>query len=149
LARLGFGLAEQRLVPAPLARAHPRYGTPAFALLVLGLPLVAGGAWVIQLHLTINEIFALFGGFTVLGFLLVYELVAIASLQVALPGNTRIRQLLVGGSCVAAVSAIALAYLSSVLGQQNGMLLTFSALMLMGVVRVSRMPSALDSERMR
>jgi hypothetical protein len=47
------------------------------------------------------------------------------------------------------VSAIALAYLSSVLGQQNGMLLTFSALMLIGVVRVSRMPPAVDSERMR
>lgn len=148
LARLGFGLAEQRLMPVALARAHPRYGTPTSALLVLGLPLVAGGAWVIQLHLTINEIFVLFGGFTVLGFLLVYELVAIASLQVTLPGNTRIRQLLVGGSCVAAVSAIALAYLSSVLGQQNGMLITFSALMLIGVARVSWMPSAVDPDRM-
>ena len=136
LARLLFGLAEQQLVPAPLARVHPRFGTPSCALLAAGLPLVAGGALVVQRNLTINQIFGLFGGFTVLGFLLVYGLVALSSLRVALPGNTRARQLLVGGTALAAVSAMAVAYLSGTVGQQNGMLITFAGLLLIGVLRV-------------
>lgn len=148
LARLGFGLAEQRLVPAPLARVHPRYGTPAIALLVVGLPLVAGGALVVQRNLTINQIFGLFGGFTVLGFLLVYGLVALASLRVPLPGNTRVRQLLVGGACLAAVSAMAVAYLSAAVGQQNGTLLSFAALLLLGALR-AWWPSPQESEPIR
>lgn len=135
LARLLFGLAEQQLVPAPLARVHPRFGTPSCALLTAGLPLVAGGALVVQLNLTINQIFGLFGGFTVLGFLLVYGLVALSSLRVSLPGNTRVRQLLVGGTALAAVSAMAVAYLSSTVGQQNEMLITFTGLLLIGVLR--------------
>ena len=136
LARLLFGLAEQQLVPAPLARVHPRFGTPSCALLAAGLPLVAGGALVVQRNLTINQIFGLFGGFTVLGFLLVYGLVALSSLRVSLPGNTRARQLLVGGTALAAVSAMAVAYLSGTVGQQNGMLITFAGLLLIGVLRV-------------
>lgn len=105
-----------------LARLHPRFGTPSCALLAAGLPLVAGGALVVQRNLTINQIFGLFGGFTVLGFLLVYGLVA--------------RQLLVGGTALAAVSAMAVAYLSGTVGQQNGMLITFAGLLLIGVLRV-------------
>jgi hypothetical protein len=97
---------------------------------------VAGGALVVQRNLTINQIFGLFGGFTVLGFLLVYGLVALSSLRVALPGNTRARQLLVGGTALAAVSAMAVAYLSGTVGQQNGMLITFAGLLLIGVLRV-------------
>ena len=136
MARLLFGLAEQQLVPAPLARVHPRFGAPSCALLAAGLPLVAGGALVVQRNLTINQIFGLFGGFTVLGFLLVYGLVALSSLRVSLPGNTRARQLLVGGTALAAVSAMAVAYLSGTVGQQNGMLITFAGLLLIGVLRV-------------
>ena len=123
-------------MPAPLARVHPRFGTPSCALLAAGLPLVAGGALVVQRNLTINQIFGLFGGFTVLGFLLVYGLVALSSLRVSLPGNTRARQLLVGGTALAAVSAMAVAYLSGTVGQQNGMLITFAGLLLIGVLRV-------------
>ncbi len=147
LARLLFGLAEQRLLPAPLARVHPRFGTPSCALLTLGLPLVAGGALVVQRNLTINQIFGLFGGFTVLGFLLVYGLVAFSSLCVALPGNTRSRQLVVGGACLVAVSAMALAYLSGAVGQQNAMLLTFVGLLLLGALRAWSVP--LQPERLR
>jgi amino acid transporter len=147
LARLLFGLAEQRLVPAPLARVHPRFGTPSRALLTVGLPLVAGGALVVQRDLTINQIFGLFGGFTVLGFLLVYGLVAFSSLRVALPGNTRSRQLVVGGACLVAVSAMAVAYLSGAVGQQNGMLLTFAGLLLLGALRAWWVP--LEPERLR
>lgn len=138
LARLAYGLAQQRVLPLRLASVHPNYGTPDQALLALGLPLVAGGAVVVQRHLTINQIFGLFGGFTVLGFLLVYWLVALSSLRVALPGNSQRRRLLVGGSCLAAVTAMLVAYLSGVVGEQNGMLLTFALLVLLGVLRVLR-----------
>ena len=142
LARLVFGLAEQGLVPPLLARVHPRFGTPSRAMLTVGLPLVAGGALVVQRELTLNQIFSLFGGFTVLGFLLVYGLVALSSLRVTLPGNTRARQLLVGGSTLAAVSAMAVAYLSGAVGQQDFMLLCFSALLLLGALRAWSVPLA-------
>lgn len=139
LARLAYGLADDGLLPRTLVRVHPRYGTPARALLATGLPLVAGGAVVVQRHLSVSEIFGLFGGFAVLGFLLVYGLVALSSLQVPLPGNARCRRLLVGGACLVAVSAMGVAYVSSVVGQQNGMLLTFAVLLLLGALRVWRL----------
>ena len=147
LARLLFGLAEQRLLPASLTRVHPRFGTPSRALLTLGLPLVAGGALVVQRDLTLNQIFGLFGGFTVLGFLLVYGLVALASLRVTLPGNARAWQLLVGGTCLAAVSAMTVAYLSGAVGQQNAMLLTFAGLLVLGALRAWTVP--LEPEQLR
>jgi hypothetical protein len=77
-----------------------------------------------------------FGGFAVLAFLLVYGLVALSSLRVHLPGNSRRRRLIVGGACLAAVGSMAVAYVSGVLGQQNGMLFTFAALLLLGAIRV-------------
>lgn len=123
------------LVPKALAQVHPRYGTPARALLWAGLPLAAGGIVVVQRNLSIHQIFGLFGGFTELGFLLVYGLVALSSLRVALPGNTRVRQRLVGRSALIAVSAMAVAYLSGAMGQQNTMLFTFAALLLLGAFR--------------
>jgi amino acid transporter len=135
LARLGYGLAEQRLLPPALARVHPRSGAPANALLSIGLPLVASGALVVQHNLSISQIFGLFGGFSVVCFLLVYGLVACSSLQVALPGNSRRRRWLVGGTCLVAVAAISVAYLTSVVGQQNGMLATVAVLLLIGALR--------------
>ncbi|MEN9859937.1 MAG: hypothetical protein RLZZ515_419 [Cyanobacteriota bacterium] len=136
LARLGYGLAEQGLLPPPLARVHPHYGTPAPALMAVGLPLLLVGALVVQRQLNISQIFGVFGGFAVLAFLLVYGLVALSSLRVHLPGNSRRRRLIVGGACLAAVGSMAVAYVSGVLGQQNGMLLTFAALLLLGAIRV-------------
>ena len=143
LARLGYGLAEEGLLPEALRQVHPRHGTPARALLAAGVPLLLGGAWVVQQRLSISQIFGLFGGFAVLGFLLVYGLVALASLRVPLPGTSRRRRLLVGGACLTAVSAMVAAYLSGVVGQQNGMLLSFAALLLLGAVRAWRVLPAL------
>jgi amino acid transporter len=142
MARLGYSLAEQGLLPQPLARVHPRYCTPARALLAAGLPLLAGGAVVVQRQLNISQIFGLFGGFSVLCFLLVYGLVALSSLRVALPGHSRRRQWMVGCGCLVAVSGVALGYLSSVVGQQNGMVLTFVVLMLVGALRSWRVVPA-------
>jgi len=139
LARLAYGLAEDGLLPRTLARVHPRYGTPARALLAMGLPLVVGGAVVVERHLSVSQIFGLFGGFAVLGFLLVYGLVALSSLRVSLPGNSRRRRLLVGGACLVAVCAMGVAYVSGAVGQQNGMLLSFAVLLLMGALRAWRL----------
>lgn len=135
LTRLAYGLAEQQLLPAALARVRPGSGSPDLALLSSAAPLLLGGALVVQRDLSVSEIFALFGGFSVLGFLLVYGLVALASLQRPLPGNSRRRRLLVGGACLLAVSGLAVAYVSSVVGQQNGMLASFAVLLLLGVLR--------------
>jgi len=139
LARLTYGLAEEGLLPRTLARVHPRYGTPARALQAVGLPLVLGGALVVARHLSVSQIFALFGGFAVLGFLLVYGLVALSSLRVNLPGNSSRRRLLVGGTCLTAVCAMAVAYVSGAVGQQNGMLLSFAVLLLIGALRAWRL----------
>ena len=79
--------------------------------------------------------FGLFGSFAVLGFLLVYGLVPLASLRVSLPGHSQRRRLLVGSACLVAVSAMAVAYVSGVVGQQNGMLLSFAVLLLIGALR--------------
>ena len=136
LARLAYHLALQGVLPLSLAQVHPRYGTPSRALLAVGVPLVAVGALVVQRKLNISQIFGLFGGFAVLAFLLVYGLVALASLRVSLPGNSRSRRLLVGGACLVAVCAMAVAYVSGAVGEQNGMLLTFAALLLIGALRV-------------
>jgi amino acid transporter len=136
LARLAYGLAEQQLLPPALARVRSGSGTPDLALLSTGLPLLLGGALVVRLNLDVSQIFTLFGGFSVLGFLLVYGLVALASLRRPLPGNSRRRRWLVGGACLTAVSAMGVAYVSSVVGQQNGMLLCFAVLLLLGVLRV-------------
>jgi amino acid transporter len=138
LARLTYGLAEERVLPGGLASVHPRYGTPARGLLAVGLPMVAGGALVVLHHLSINQIFGLFGGFTVLSFLGVYALVAVSSLKVELPGNSRKRQFMVGVGCLLAVIAMILAYLSGVPSEQHTMLLTFVLLVLVGVMRVWR-----------
>lgn len=136
LARLTYGLAEQQLLPPVLTRVGSGSGMPDLALLSTGAPLLLGGALVVQHDLDVSQIFTLFGGFSVLGFLLVYGLVALASLRRPLPGNSRCRRWLVGGACLTAVTAMAAVYLSSVIGQQNGMLACFTGLLLVGVFRV-------------
>ena len=77
-------------------------------------------------------------GFSVLGFLLVYGLVALASLRVPLAGNTLRRRALVGGGCLLAVLAVAIGYLWGVVGHQNGLVLSFMALMAIGAALVKR-----------
>jgi amino acid transporter len=138
LARASYSLAEQRVLPRLLSRVDPRHGTPSAALVTVTLPVIAAGALLLQKELSPSAIFGLFGGFAVLGFLLIYGLVALASLRGELPGNSTRRRWLVGGSCLIAVLAIAVAYLASLAGQQNGMVLAFAALLLLGWLRVLR-----------
>ena len=64
------------------------------------------------------------------------SLVALSSLRTPLPGMSARRRWLVGGCCLLAVSAIALAYLAGVIDQQAPMLISFLVLMLLGLLRV-------------
>jgi len=140
LGRVSFALAGQRLLPASLHRVHPRFGTPDAALTALFLPLIAGGAGVVACGLSTDTLFNGFGGFSVLAFLLVYGMVAVSCLRSALPGSSPRRRWLVGGSCLLAVAAIGCAYLIGVVQQQPRMLLSFVALLLLGLLRMA-MPS--------
>lgn len=88
--------------------------------------------------LSAQALFDLLGGFSVLGFLLVYGLVAIACLRTPLAGSSPRRRMLVGGTCLVAVLAVALGYLWGVVGHQNGLLLGFVGLMGVGGALVGR-----------
>lgn len=142
LARVTYALAQQRLLPARLTRVHPRHATPVGALAAVALPVIGGGSLVVLRGLSASQMFDLFGGFSVLGFLLVYGLVAVSSLRRSLPGCSRRRRWLVGGGCLLAMVAVAVGYLSGVIGQQNAMLLTFVALLLVGWLRVRQVVPA-------
>ncbi len=89
LGRVAFSLAERGVLPRRLAEIQPGSQT----------------------------LFELLGDFSVLGFLLVYGIVAIASLRTPLAGSTARRRVLVGGACLTAVLAVLAAYLGSLVGQ--------------------------------
>ena len=136
IGRVAFALAGARLLPRSLARVDPRAGAPAGALTAIAVPLIAGGALPVAKGLSASQLFDGFGGFAVLAFLVVYGLVALSSLRTPLPGMSARRRWLVGGCCLLAVSAIALAYLAGVIDQQAPMLISFLVLMLLGLLRV-------------
>ncbi|MFM8605945.1 MAG: APC family permease [Cyanobium sp.] len=138
LGRVGFSLAERGVLPRRLAAIHPCSQTPSAALLALGLPVISLGTLLVLRGLSAHTLFELLGGFAVLGFLLVYGLVAIASLRTPLTGSTLRRRVLVSGTCLVAVLAVAVAYLGSLVGQQNDLLLSFVGLMGVGSVLVGR-----------
>jgi amino acid transporter len=100
------------------------------------VPLILAGCVLILKGVTASQAYNILGGFSVLGFLLVYTLVAISSLKRPLQGSSRQRRLLVGSGSLLAVSAVALGYLSAIVDHQNGILISFGVLMLLGVVLV-------------
>lgn len=136
--RIAFDLAAGGVLPRPLAQVHPRFRTPASALTATTLPLLLIGAFLEWRGLTISQLYNALGGFAVLAFLLVYGLVACGALRVPLGDTPRLRRLLVAGGSLTAVVAVAASYLWSICGQQNGLLLLFSALMVVGLVLVRR-----------
>lgn len=138
LGRITFNLAESGVLPHPLAQVHPRFRTPARALMAATVPLLLIGAGLELRGLSVHQVFDQLGGFAVLAFLLVYGMVAIGALTLALPGIPRLRRWLVAGGSLAAVVAVALGYLWSVLGQQTPMLISFAVLMLLGLALVLR-----------
>jgi amino acid transporter len=138
LGRIGFDLADSGVLPRALAQVHPRFRTPSTALTATTIPLILIGGALELKGLTVNQLFDELGGFAVLAFLLVYAMVALGALALAMPGIPRLRRWLVAGGSLAAVVAVALGYLWSVLGQQTVMLLCFVGLMLIGLVLVFR-----------
>ena len=142
LGRVGFNLAEAGVLPRSLAAVHPRFGTPAAALVTIALPMMAIG-WILLVEgVTASQAYATLGGFSVLGFLLVYGLVALASLRRSLPGCSRERRWLVGSSSLAAVTAVAIGYLSGLMGQQKAILISFVVLMAVGWLRMHQRQSS-------
>lgn len=147
LGRIGFDLAGHGVLPASLARVHPHFRTPAAALTATALPLLLLGAGLELKGLTPASLFDQLGGFAVLCFLLVYALVALGALRLPLAAVPTLRRQLVAGSSLVAVVAVALGYLSSVLGKHNLMLSGFAALMLLGLALVFRPGGPLAAAR--
>ncbi|MCX5947555.1 MAG: amino acid permease, partial [Cyanobacteria bacterium] len=143
LGRVAFDLANGGVLPQPLAGVHPRFRTPANALAATTLPLIVIGAVLELRGLSVSQLFDQLGAFAVLAFLLVYGMVAVAALVSSLPGVSGPRRRLVGGASLAAVVAVGLGFLWSVVGHQNLMLSIFALLMLVGLALVafSRRPA--------
>lgn len=136
LGRVCFNLAQVGILPRSLAAVHPRFGTPAAALVNTALPLIAIGSVLLLKGITASQAYTTLGGFSVLGFLLVYGLVAVASLRRPLQGCSRRRRWLVGSCCLVAVSAVAMGYLWGMMAQQIAIVLSFGLLMAIGWLRV-------------
>ncbi|MFM7265385.1 MAG: APC family permease, partial [Cyanobium sp.] len=139
LGRVSFALAAFGVLPARLARVHPRFGTPAAALAAIGLPLMLAGALPVARGVDVNRLFNLFGSSSVLAFLVVYGLVALAGLRAPLPGSSSRRRLLVAGACLLAVGGLALAYLFGVWQKHAVVVLSFTALLAVGWWRAWRL----------
>ena len=81
LGRVVYSLAAQQILPACLQGIHPRFGTPATAILCSTLPLLLGGAALVATGMSPQTLYSQFGGLSVLSFLLVYALVSCAALR--------------------------------------------------------------------
>lgn len=138
LGRLAFSLAREGVLPRRLGQLNSSSGSPAFALAAMALPLIGGGSVLVARGSSADQLFNVFGGFSVLAFLLVYGMVALAALRVDLAGCSKIRRLAVSGSCLLAVSGVAAAYLAGAIKAQAPMLITFAVLLLLGLLRVRR-----------
>ena len=136
--RLGLGLARQGVLPRRLAAVHPRFQTPAPAMAGLGLPIIGFGAVLVQRGLPPETLYNLFGGVTVLSFLLVYGLAGLSCVRKPLAGCSPWRRVLTGAGSLLAVVAVACAYLWGVVGQQNGLLISFAAWIGIGAVLTVR-----------
>lgn len=136
--RLGLGLARQGVLPRRLAAVHPRFQTPTHAMVGLGLPMMGFGALLVHRGLSPETLYNLFGGVTVLSFLLVYGLVGLSSVRAPLAGCSPRHRMLVGGSSLVAVMAVACGYLWGVIGHQNTLLVSFTGLLGIGAMLIAR-----------
>ena len=102
------------------------------------------GCVLILQGVTASQAYDTLGGFSVLGFLLVYALVAISSLKRPLKGSSKRRRWLIGSGSLLAVTAVTVGNLSAIVGHQNGILISFGLLMLLGVVLVIAAKSGKD-----
>ncbi len=138
LGRVVYALSGQGVLPAKLQAVHPRFQTPAMALVCSTLPLLVAGAWLVGLGVTPQILYNQFGGFSVLAFLLVYGLVACAALRRPLPATAQLRRRLVAGACLVAISAVLLSYGTGLAAQQSLLLWSFAVAMVVGSVLIWR-----------
>jgi amino acid transporter len=140
--RLGLGLAREGVLPRRLGAVHPRFQTPARAMVGLGLPLIGLGAVLVQRGLPPETLYNLFGGVTVLSFLLVYGLVALSGVRAPLAGSRPRDRVLIGSSSLLAVLAVAGGFLWGVIGHENDLLLSFAGLLGVGALLITRRQQA-------
>jgi amino acid transporter len=141
LGRVTFALAEQRVLPTALAMVHPRFRTPDLAIWSLGLPSVLLASGAVASGMSSSTLYNQFGSFSVLGFLLIYGLVAAGTLMRPIEGISRQRRLLVGGAALMALTALSGAFLSGLIGSQQPLLLLFLLLLGAGAALVLRSPA--------
>ncbi|MGC8467610.1 MAG: APC family permease [Acidithiobacillus sp.] len=79
ISRIFAGMAERGVLPAALARRHPRHATPSFALALLAAVVLAGIATVALGHFRVLKLVDIFGTFTGLSFVLLYSLANLAA----------------------------------------------------------------------
>jgi amino acid transporter len=132
LGRVVYSLAAQQILPACLQGIHPRFGTPATAILCSTLPLLLGGAALVATGMSAQTLYSQFGGLSVLSFLLVYALVSCAALRQRLPGSTQIRRVLVAGSSLVAIGAVLVTYVRDLAQHQPVLIAAFVVAMFIG-----------------
>ncbi len=166
-ARLPFALGMDEAMPAALARLHPRYRTPAFALLVQGL--VASAVFLSSLfltlagaHTTVTEAYDILVGVTIVANFIPYLYLFAALLRLtrsrasqaaagATPRKSHAARTITGAAAGAGLAATAVALLlvflppagtANVLNYQLNLALQTAGLLLAGlaVYRWSRRP---------
>ena len=79
ISRVLYSMARHGVLPRMLAGVHPRHGTPAPALHLLGAAMVAFVLFMAAGHLPVLGAVNLFGIFTAMGFLVIYSLACVAA----------------------------------------------------------------------
>lgn len=138
MGRLGYVLAQVRVLPVGLAAVDPRFRTPARALAASALPALGLGGVLLLSGQTPQQIYGAFGGAAVLAFLLVYGLVAMAALRHPLAGLPTRRRRWTAGACLLVCALVLLSYGQSLLQGQQTLLGGSLAILALGALRVQR-----------
>lgn len=138
MGRLGYVLAQVRVLPPALAIVDGRFATPARALAASALPAMLLGAALLQAGQTPQSLYDGFGGGAVLAFLLVYGLVAMAALQNPLPGTLTRRRQWTAGSCLLVCTVVLLSYGRTLLQGQPMLLVGSLGILTIGALLVQR-----------
>jgi amino acid transporter len=138
MGRLGYVLAQVRVLPSALAIVDGRFATPARALTASALPALVLGALLLEAGHSPQSLYDGFGGGAVLVFLLVYGLVAMAALVKPLPGTMAARRRWTAGACMVVCTVVLLSYGRTLLQGQPMPLVGGLSILAIGVLLVQR-----------
>jgi amino acid transporter len=138
MGRLGYVLAQVRVLPSALAIVDGRFATPARALTASALPALVLGALLLEAGHSPQSLYDGFGGGAVLVFLLVYGLVAMAALVKPLPGTMGARRRWTAGACMVVCTVVLLSYGRTLLQGQPMPLVGGLSILAIGVLLVQR-----------